>query len=216
MNHVTMTASVGSNQQKLLEVEYGAAAVSIQAVVRAAVAQNSGSAEPRSACHIFDYPLNFHRDVWDVVGRYVNSRYSESWLVRKDIECERYISCHCFYLKTKFQIKWAGGRVRGKWGALQACWRRRANAIWLQSCYFIVWLHRMRQNNTLLCNRKFVLGTVLHRKIFANRWMIQRSLEHGSLLCLAVCASLFSGTQGKLHQERSSLHTKVMVPTKLH
>ena len=66
--------------QKLLEVEkraakHGAAAVSIQA----AVAQNSGSAEPCSD--------------------------SESRLVRKDIEFERYISCHCFYLKTKFQIK---------------------------------------------------------------------------------------------------------------
>ena len=158
--------------QKLLEVEkraakHGAAAVSIQAV-----AQNSGSAEPRSACQIFEYPLNVHRDVWDVIDRYVNSRYSESRLVRKDIEFERYISCHCFYLKTKFQIKWAGGRVLGKWGALQACWRRRANAIWLQACYFIAWLHCMRQKNTLLCNREFVLATVLHRKIFANRSMI--------------------------------------------
>ena len=27
------------------------------------------------------------------------------------------------------------------------------------------------------------------------------------------CTSLFSATQNKLHQERSSLHTKVMVPT---
>ena len=146
--------------QKLLEVEkraakHGAAVVSIQAVVRAAVAQNSGSAEPCSACQIFEYPLNFYRDVWDVIDRYVSSRYSESRLVRKNIEFERYISCHCFYLKTKFQINWAGSRGLGKRGALQACWRI-ANAIWLQSCYFIV----------LLCNREFVLRTVLHRKKF--------------------------------------------------
>ena len=50
--------------QKLLEVEkraakHGAAAVSIQA----AVAQNSGSAEPCSASQIFEYPLNFYTDV---------------------------------------------------------------------------------------------------------------------------------------------------------
>ena len=50
--------------QEQLEVEkraakHGAAAVSIQAPV----AQNSGSAEPCSACQIFEYPLNFYQDV---------------------------------------------------------------------------------------------------------------------------------------------------------
>ena len=50
--------------QEQLEVEkraatHGAAAVLIQAPV----AQNSGSAEPCSACQIFEYPLNFYQDV---------------------------------------------------------------------------------------------------------------------------------------------------------
>ena len=50
--------------QEQLEVEkraakHGAAAVSIQAPV----AQNSGFAEPCSACEIFESPLNFYRDV---------------------------------------------------------------------------------------------------------------------------------------------------------
>ena len=53
--------------QKLLEVEkraakHGAAAVSAVSI-QAAVAQNSGSAEPCSASQIFEYPLNFYRDV---------------------------------------------------------------------------------------------------------------------------------------------------------
>ena len=114
--------------------------------------------------------------MWDAIARCVNSRCSECRLAPENIEFEKYISCHCFYLKTKFQINWAGGRVLGKWGALQACWRRSANAIWLQSCYFIVWLRCMRRKNILLSSREFVLRTFLHCKIFANRSMIY--LEH--------------------------------------
>ena len=181
--------------QEQLEVEkraakHGAAAVSIQAPV----AQNSGSAEPCSACRIFESPLNFYRDVWDAIARCINSRCSECRLAPENMEFEKYISCHCFYLKTKFQINWAGGRVLGKWGALQACWRRSANAIWLQSCYFIVWLRCMRRNNVLLSSREFVLTTFLHCKIFANRSMIY--LEHDFFALLShMCFLVFCHTE---------------------
>ena len=132
--------------------------------------------------------------MWDAIARCINSRCSECGLASENIEFEKYISCHCSYLKTKFQINWAGGRVLGKWGALQACWRRSANAIWLQSCYFIVWLRCMRRNNVLLSSREFVLRTFLHCKMFANRSMIY--LEHDFFALLShMCFLVFWHTE---------------------